>query len=77
MPAEDRPSYVAFVERFEDWKSRNLTNIDEPKHEGDDLHCPFTDQLHMLEQVGFHEVDLFLKYRLWSMIGGTKGRGDA
>ena len=63
-------------------KKRNVDNFDVPKTEGDDVHTSFLAQMEMLERVGFIDVDLYVKYHLWCIIGGRKGppgsrsRGD-
>jgi tRNA (cmo5U34)-methyltransferase len=57
---------------FEGWKRRNVQNVDLPKQPGDDIHECYLDQLHWLHEIGFVNVDLFIKFQLWSVIGGQK-----
>ena len=72
MSAEERPHYDAWRQLFSRWQVRNVDDIDEPKAKGDDLHESFLDQLHWLSEIGFVQVDLFVKYHLWCTIGGKK-----
>lgn len=60
------------VEKFNNWKKRNVENIDLPKQEGDDNHESFLVQLNWLKEIGFKDTDLFCKLFLWCMIGGKK-----
>jgi len=62
----------AWCERFEGWKKRNVENIDQPKLPGDDIHEFFLSQMEWLRAIGFVNVDLFVKFQLWSAIGGQK-----
>jgi len=73
LPPEEIPAYEQWCAHFARWKARNIDNMDAPKHKGDDLHEPFLDQLHWLQEIGFTDVDLFVKYHLWCVIGGRKG----
>ncbi len=57
---------------FENWKKRNVDNIHIPKIKGDDMHEPFLDQVRHLQQIGFKNADVFIKYHLWAMMGGKK-----
>lgn len=66
--------YYVGLDKFEDWKRRNLDNISIPKGEGDDIHESFLKQLKWLEDIGFTNVDIFCKLSLWCMIGGKKSR---
>lgn len=65
-------AYRGFVNKFNGWRKRNVDNIDLPKEEGDDIHESFLTQLDCLEEIGFEEVDVFVKILLWCMIGGQK-----
>lgn len=65
-------SYNGFMEKFGNWKKRNIDNIHLPKQEGDDIHESFSVQLDWLKEIGFSETDLFSKYHLWCLIGGKK-----
>jgi len=60
------------MEKFNNWKERNIDNINLPKKEGDDIHESFLMQLDWLNEIGFQETDIFCKYFLWNMIGGKK-----
>jgi SAM-dependent methyltransferase len=57
---------------FENWKLRNIDNYGRPKSKGDDLHDRFTDQLDWLREIGYANVDVYVKYHLWCVIGGQK-----
>jgi trans-aconitate methyltransferase len=72
VPSAKKAYYEEFAARFENWKRRNVENLNEPKREGDDLHASFLEQIAMLERAGFSGVDVFVKYHLWCMIGGKK-----
>jgi hypothetical protein len=65
-------TYKGWMERFEDWKKRNVDNINLPKQEGDDIHESFLMQLEWLNDAGFKETDLYCKLFLFCMIGGKK-----
>ena len=65
-------SYEAWMEKFSNWKKRNLDNAHLPKQEGDDIHEPFLAQLDCLKEIGFTETDIFSKHMLWCLIGGKK-----
>ncbi len=64
--------YKEFVFYFERWKKRNIDEFDRPKTKGEDIHESFMDQIQWLADAGFQDTDLFMKYHLWSMIGGKK-----
>ncbi len=64
--------YTGWMEKFNNWKERNVDNIDLPKQEGDDNHESFLVQLDWLKEIGFRDTDLFCKLFLWCMIGGKK-----
>ncbi len=61
-----------FIKHFSNWKIRNIDNIDKQKKTGDDLHSPFLNQLDYLKKSNFRNVDIYVKYHLWSVIGGEK-----
>lgn len=65
-------SYKGFMDKFDDWKKRNVDNIHIPKNEGDDVHESFRVQLDWLNEIGFRETDLFSKHFMWCLIGGKK-----
>lgn len=64
--------YKSGMEKFNQWKKRNVDNIHLLKQEGDDIHESFLVQLDWLKEIGFSETDIFSKYLLWCMIGGKK-----
>jgi hypothetical protein len=72
IPNDLNDDYDMVIKKFNDWKKRNVDNIDQPKVEGDDIHESFLVQLEWLKDAGFQEVDVFCKLYLWSMIGGKK-----
>ena len=72
IPAELHGHYDEWNKHFNGWKRRNIDNVDTPKVKGDDIHEPFDVQLKYLENAGFQNVDLFVKYHLWCAIGGQK-----
>jgi SAM-dependent methyltransferase len=59
-------------QRFSRWAVRNVDGFGGPKEKGDDLHESFLDQVRWLEEIGFREPDLYIKYYLWCVIGGKK-----
>lgn len=63
-----------FCEKFDGWKRRNLSGDQRAKVAGDDIHEDFLEQMRWLRQAGFAEVDLFLKFQLWSAFGGRKAQ---
>ncbi len=65
-------TYKDWMEKFEDWKKRNVDNINLPKQEGDDIHESYLIQLEWLNDVGFKETDLYCKLLLLCLIGGKK-----
>ena len=67
-----RPYYEKWNHHFESWKKRNVDGIDQPKTKGDDIHDSFLEQRGWLSEIGYVNVDLFIKYHLWSVIGGQK-----
>lgn len=77
IPKELSPSYDAWMEKFSNWKKRNIDNFHLPKQEGDDIHEPFLAQLNCLKDIGFTETDIFSKHMLWCLIGGKKSFKDA
>jgi len=72
IPGELNEYYDEWKKHFNGWKKRNIDNMDTPKVKGDDIHEPFEVQLGYLERAGFRNVDLFVKYHLWCVIGGQK-----
>ena len=75
MDREDMPYYEKWNEYFTRWRIRNVDCMDHPRAEGDDWHETFADQLEWLREAGFVNTDLFVKYHLWSLIGGQKVAG--
>lgn len=72
VSAEQMPYYEKFRVHFDNWKRRNVDNVDVPKVKGDDIHQDFMVQLAWLRESGFTNVDVFIKYHLWCAIGGQK-----
>jgi len=72
IPRDLKPYYQRWNDHFENWKRRNVDGIDQPKTKGDDIHDSFLKQMEWLREIGFVNVDLFIKYHLWSVIGGQK-----
>lgn len=72
IPPEDRIFYERFCAHFENWRLRNVEGFDRPKVKGDDLHEGFVEQVAWLREAGLCDVDLFMKYHLWCMIGGRR-----
>jgi hypothetical protein len=64
-----------WCDKFASWKKRNVENVGLPKQTGDDLHECFVAQMEWLRASGFVNVDLFMKFQLWSVIGGQKHPG--
>ena len=64
--------YNKWKTHFDNWKIRNVDNIDRPKSKGDDLHEIFTIQMNWMKEIGFSNVDIFIKYYLWCVVGGQK-----
>ncbi|MBN1489301.1 MAG: class I SAM-dependent methyltransferase [Phycisphaerae bacterium] len=67
----------AWNEKFDGWKKRNVENIGQPKQPGDDIHEGYVPQMRWLHEAGFVNVDLFVKFQLWSAIGGQKPLAQA
>ncbi len=67
--------YNKWKNHFDNWRVRNIENIDTPKIKGDDLHESFLNQIRWLQEAGFKNVDVFVKYHLWCLIVGI-GIGD-
>jgi len=61
-----------WCEKFAHWKERNVDLLGRPKQAGDDLHESYVTQMAWLHEAGFVNVDLFLKFQLWAVIGGQK-----
>lgn len=73
---ENLESYArVWCDKFDSWKLRNVENAGQPKLPGDDIHESFIDQVQWLHAAGFVNVDLFIKFQLWSVIGGQKPYG--
>jgi tRNA (cmo5U34)-methyltransferase len=72
VPAEKKNFYMKWRNHFDNWKVRNIDNLGGTKSKGDDIHDFFMDQVEWLKKIGFKNVDLFVKYHLWSVIGGQK-----
>jgi len=72
LPVRLIPYFEKWNTHFENWKLRNIENFDLPKYKGDDLHENFIEQLNWLGKAGFKNQDIFVKYHLWSLIGGQK-----
>ncbi|MCP4130079.1 MAG: hypothetical protein GY754_03580 [bacterium] len=47
-------------------------DINIPKVKGDDIHETAEVQLDYLRNAGFENIDLYVKYHLWCIIGGQK-----
>lgn len=76
IPEDLSRSYDVWMEKFSNWKKRNVDNIHLPKQEGDDIHEPFLAQLNWLKEIGFTQTDIFSKHLLWCLIGGKKSLKD-
>jgi tRNA (cmo5U34)-methyltransferase len=76
IPDDLSISYDAWMEKFSNWKKRNINNIHLPKQEGDDIHESFLTQLDWLKKIGFTRTDIFSKHLLWCLIGGKKAYKD-
>ena len=74
IPNDKKKYYHSLKMQFDNWKVRNLDNIDVPKTKGDDIHETFTEQINWLNEIGYVNVDLFIKYHLWCLIGGQKDK---
>ncbi len=72
IPKDLLDFYLAWQEKFKLWKIRNIDNAAKPKSKGDDIHEGYIEQMQWLRQTGFVDVDLFVKFQLWSLIGGRK-----
>jgi tRNA (cmo5U34)-methyltransferase len=72
VPAELSEHHRAWCRKFDGWKARNLEPSAAPKAKGDDIHEPFGEQVLWLREAGLVETDVFLKYHLWSLMGGRK-----
>ncbi len=72
MPESELEDYEAWKAKFDNWRLRNIENAAVPKRKGDDIHENFLEQIRWLKKIGFINVDLFIKYHLWSVIGGQK-----
>ena len=74
VPADLRSAYDAWRDQFKRWQARNIDNAHLPKVSGDDVHEGYVEQMQWLREAGFVDVDLFLKFQLWSAVGGRKAR---
>ena len=72
LQKDEMNAYSKWMDQFDNWKKRNVDNIDKPKKEGDDIHESFLVQLDWLKEIGFVETDIFSKHFLWCLIGGKK-----
>jgi len=72
VPAELQGHARQWLQHFDHWKQRNIDQFDRPKTKGDDLHESVLDQVRWLNEIGFSQVDIFVKYHLWCSIGGRK-----
>ena len=69
---EDIEYYQKWKYHFDNWKVRNIDDFNTPKVKGDDLHASFIDQVKWLNEIGFKNADVFVKYHLWAIMGGKK-----
>ena len=69
---EQLPYYEKWKSHFDNWRLRNVANVDVPKTKGDDIHERFTTQVDWLHEIGFAEADVYIKYHLWCAVGGRK-----
>jgi cyclopropane fatty-acyl-phospholipid synthase-like methyltransferase len=72
VPQHLLSAYEQWTSHFAKWRERNVANRDKPKVKGDDIHEGFLEQTAWLKEAGFVNVDLFMKYHLWCLIGGQK-----
>ena len=70
------PYYEKWNVHFDDWRKRNIDDLEKPKTKGDDIHDGFLEQIKWLKEIGFLNVDLFIKFHLWCVIGGQKILGS-
>lgn len=75
LPLNISEHYEEWKTHFDQWKKRNIDEFERDKTAelGDDLHDSFFDQVNWLDDIGFEQADVFIKYHLWCMIGGWKG----
>jgi len=66
------PYYNDYLEHLKKWKVRNIVNFNLPKQKGDDLHASFIEQLKWLDEIGFQNTDIIIKYHLMHVITGQK-----
>lgn len=69
---ETEPFYKSYLEYQKQWKESCITNFYLPKKKGDDLHAPFIDQVKWLENIGYKNTDIIIKYHLMHVIVGQK-----
>lgn len=72
IPDSDRPHYEEWNHHFEEWKKRNIYQMQVPKSKGDDIHASFMTQMSWMLDIGFRKVDLLMKFQLWCAICGQK-----
>ena len=72
VPDEMKAYYLKWNSHFDNWKIRNIENFNAPKIKGDDMHENFIEQLKWLDEIGFKQADVFIKYHLWTLIGGQR-----
>lgn len=72
IPHELNEYYIEWNKHFDNWRKRNIENINIPKEKGDDIHETYEIQLNYLKNAGFKNIDLYVKYQLWCVIGGQK-----
>lgn len=72
IPEHLHELYEDWQKHFAKWKQRNIDEVHLPKKKGDDIHESFIEQMKWLKEIGYANVDLFMKFHLWSMIGGQK-----
>ena len=72
VPKDMLNFYGAWQDKFKQWKIRNIEHAGQPKAKGDDVHEGYIEQMRWLREAGFVDVDLFVKFQLWSLIGGQK-----
>ena len=72
VPETEQAYYDMWNEHFGQWEKRNVHDVDKEKVKGDDIHDPFIDQVAWLHQIGYKNVDIYIKYHLWSVLAGQK-----
>jgi len=74
VPEDLHSACDAWQAQFKNWQVRNIDNAHLPKAGGDDIHEGYVEQMQWLREAGFVHIDLFLKFQLWSAIGGRRHR---